>query len=201
MPQSAHDIPGRRRLLQAAAFAAALGPLQQVAAQTRHRGGDWLEMVKAQHRLIAKTLDELVSNTEGQGLYVRRDQLLRTVSYQLTAHSVAEENVLYPALAIAGMQSESDKLYLDQAHAKVMNARLQLADATQRQSSDWMDRARALRDAVLSHATQDEEARLYPSLLSQLDARRNAQLADAFEREFVAVKARTWVNSPDAPRS
>ncbi len=201
MSHAADDTTGRRRLIQAAALAAALGPLRHVAAQARQRGGDWLAMVKAQHQLIAKTLDELVANTERQGLYVQRDRLLRTLSYQLTAHSVAEENVLYPALAIAGLQSESDKLYLDQAHAKVMNARLQLADATQRQSADWMGMARALRDAVLAHATQDEEARLYPSLQSQLDARRNEQLADAFEREFVAVKGRTWVNSPDSPRS
>lgn len=185
----------RRRWLVAAAATTALLPMREVLAQTRSAGGDWLAMVKAQHALVARTFDALLSNASDQGLYARRDSIARTLSFQLTAHSVAEENVLYPALAMGGMLADADKLYMDQAHAKVMNAQLQFASTPQRKEAEWLATAQALRTAVLEHATGDEEGRLYPRLHETLDARRNAMLTDAFEREFVAVKARTWATS------
>lgn len=37
------------------------------------------------------------------------------------------------------------------------------------------------------HATQDEEARIYPMLKQALDANRNAALTAAYQREFQSV--------------
>ena len=87
-------VPARRQLIAGAAVtaAAALLPLRRAVAQTAARGGDWLAMVKAQHLLVDQTFKELLDSTDKT--FLRRQRLQRTLAYQLTAHSVAEENVL-----------------------------------------------------------------------------------------------------------
>jgi hemerythrin superfamily protein len=175
--------PPRRLLLAGAA--AALLPLREAVAQAASSGGDWLSMIQAHHALVAKSFDRLMASEKST--YLRREQLVRLIGYQLTAHSVAEENVIYPAIAMAGMTTDSDKLYLDQAHAKVMNAQLEL-QARMKDKGNWMEPARALRDAVLRHAKEDEEGRLYPQLRSKLDASQNALLTAGYQREFASVR-------------
>ncbi|AEG93257.1 hemerythrin domain-containing protein [Ramlibacter tataouinensis] len=175
-----------RRVLVASAAAAALLPLRQAVAQTAAAKGDWLSMIKAHHALIAKSFDELMASEKRT--YLQRDRLIRAIGYQLTAHSVAEENVIYPALAMAGMTSESDKLYLDQAHAKVMNAQMEMATRANREGKDWMAPAKSLQAAVLKHAKEDEEGNIYPKLQQKLDAAMNKMLTADYQREFASVK-------------
>jgi hemerythrin superfamily protein len=186
------STPIARRTLFAgagAAAAAALLPMQHAVAQTAAAKGDWMAMVKAQHMLVAQTFDELIASA--RRTYGTRNRIIDRLGYQLTAHSVAEENVLYPALATAGMVTESDKLYLDQAHAKVMNTQLEmLAKTSNSPDPAWLEKARALQTAVLQHAQQDEEANLYPKLQSSLDSQKNAALTALFAREFATVKPR-----------
>lgn len=179
-------LTSRRTLLLSAAVISALQPLGQAIAQTANAKGDWLAMIKAQHQLIAKSLSTLVSTNDR--LYTTRDSMIRAVAYQLTAHSVAEENVLYPALAMNGMVTESDKLYLDQAHAKVMQAQVEMQSAKDRPGTEWLVKAQALQAAVLKHATEDEENNFYPKLHQKLSPAENGLLTAAFVREFATVK-------------
>ncbi len=176
----------RRHLLLAAAAGTAALNLRQAVAQTASRGGDWLAMIQQHHQLVAKTFDKTLSS-RGK-TYLQRDLLQKTLTYELTAHSVGEENVIYPTLARSGLLSESDRLYLDQAHAKVMNAELELI--AEQNESAWFDKVRALQAAVLKHAQQDEEANVYPMLKSKLDGRTNAMLTALYQREFDRVKAK-----------
>lgn len=173
-----------RRTLMAGA-AAALVPMQQAVAQTAAAGGDWFAMIQAHHLAIAKTFDALLASP---ATGPKRAGLLRQLGYQLTAHSVAEENVIYPALALNGMTTESDKLYLDQAHAKVMNTETEMAAMKDKAGTAWLDKAKALQAAVLKHAKEDEEANLYPKLRDKLDASMNATLTALYKREFDSVK-------------
>lgn len=174
-----------QRRLVIAGLATALLPMRQAVAQTAAAGGDWLSMIQAHHALVAKTFDRLLASEKST--YLARERLVRLLGYQLTAHSVAEENVIYPAIAMAGMTSDADKLYLDQAHAKVMNAQVEL-QARMKDKGDWMTPARTLRDAVLKHAKEDEEGRLYPQLRSKLDASAHAMLTAGYQREFNSVR-------------
>lgn len=179
----------RRRLLAGtAALASALLPLQNSVAQTARARGDWLAMIRAHHALIAESFEQLLASQNRT--YLQRDRMVRSIGYQLTAHSVAEENIIYPALAIAGMTTESDKLYLDQAHAKVMNAQLELSTLVRRESNEWLAPAQALQAAVLKHAKEDEEGNYYPKLHQQLDPGRNAMLTSGYQREFSSVRMR-----------
>ena len=155
-------------------------------AQTAAAGGDWLAIVKTHHAAIAKTFEELVAT--GMKAGATRDAALKKLAYQLTAHAVAEENVLYPALAMHAMTSESDKLYLDQAHAKVMNAEIDMAAVTDK-GDVWLDKAKTLQAAVLKHAKEDEEANFYPKLKAKLDARQNAMLTAEYQHQYASVKA------------
>jgi hemerythrin superfamily protein len=133
--------------------------------------------------MLEQAFDELI---EMRGDASQRPVLYKRLCYLLTAHSVAEENVLYPALAQAGLQSQSDRLYLDQAHAKVMNAMLDMAD--DKLGDAWLERADELRAAVLEHAKGDEEGDLYPQLAAAIDATTASKLSAAYRREFLSVK-------------
>ena len=164
-------------------------PQSKPVAQTAASGGDWLAIVKTHHAAIAKTFEELLAT--GMKAGAPRESALKELAYQLTAHAVAEENVLYPALAMHGMTSESDKLYLDQAHAKVMNAEVDMAAMADKQGNPnaWLDKAKALQAAVLKHAKEDEEANLYPKLKQKLDAKQNDMLTAEYQHQYASVKA------------
>ncbi len=144
---------------------------------------DWLGLVKAHHQMLERAFDELIA---ADGDLKQRPVLYKRLAYLLTAHSVAEENVIYPALAMHGLQSDSDRLYLDQAHAKVMNAMLDMAD--DKLGDSWLQRAAELRSAVLQHAKRDEEGDLFPRLVAAIDLPTATKLSAAYRREFLAVK-------------
>jgi hemerythrin superfamily protein len=172
----------RRTVLITAA--AALAPMHRAAAQTAAAGGDWLDMIKVHHAMVAKTFDALLSSSGS--LFSRRSRLLLRLSHELSAHSLAEENVIYPALALRGLVSESDKLYLDQSHTKVMTADVKLTAPTD--EAAWMSKVAALQAAVLRHAKIDEEQTLYPRLHDMLDARANALLGAQYMEQFETVR-------------
>ena len=178
------QVPRRAVLLGAAA--AALAPMQHAVAQTSLAGGDWFQMVQAHHALIAQTLEALVNS--GNASTSRRAGVLNKLAYQLTAHSVAEENVLYPALSNNGMTREADMLYLDQSHAKVLNAEIDMAAAMGSPPSAWLDKAKALQTAVLKHAKEDEEASLYPRLQQAGGPAMQTRLTALYQSQFNSVK-------------
>lgn len=174
--------------LAAGAAASTVIPFQESFAQALPSGGTWLTQVQMQHKMIEATFDKLLSSANGT--YMQQQKLQDVLSYQLTAHSVAEENVLYPMIASRGMVAESDKLYLDQAHAKVMNTQLEMMLLHKKGDPAWVDAARKLQAAVLTHAKQDEEANLYPRLQGMLTAQENIELSAMYSREFLTVKPR-----------
>ena len=178
--------PFPRRTMLLGAAAAALLPMQQAVAQTSLAGGDWFQMVQAHHALIAQTLEEVVGSGEASGS--RRARSLNKLAYQLTAHSVAEENVLYPALAMNGMTKESDMLYIDQSHAKVLNAEIDMAAAMNSPGSAWLDKAKALQAAILKHAKEDEEASLYPRLQQAGGPSLQTRLTMLYQSQFSSVR-------------
>lgn len=151
---------------------------------TQRMADDWFELVKGHHSLIESAFDAVLSSVDSPADI--RQQRFRRLGLVLTAHCVAEENVIYPALAMNGLQPESDKLYIDQAHAKVMNAVLDMAD--DKGSEGWLDKARALKAAVLQHAKEDEEGDLFPRLQAALEPTTAIKLGAAYRREFLSVK-------------
>ena len=176
-------MPTPTRLPSSPPEDSSLDLLHEAERQTQATKEDWLGLVKAHHLMLERAFDDLIASGADPR---QRPALYKRLAYLLTAHSVAEENVIYPALAMFGLQSESDRLYLDQAHAKVMNAMLDMAD--DKLGDAWLQRAEDLRTAVLEHAKQDEERDLYPQLVAAIDTATAAKLSTAYRREFLAVK-------------
>ncbi len=161
---------------------AAFAAMSDAVAQTTSAGGDWFDMVKAHHALIAQTLDDILATRDDQ--VGQRTRLQKRLSYLLTAHSVAEENVLYPAVARMGMTTDSDRLYMEQSQAKVANADLGMSPAG---TAMWRDHVSALRTAILHHAKVEEEADIFPRLMQSAGPELNAKLTQGYQRQFASV--------------
>lgn len=96
--------------------------------------------------------------------------------------------MLYAAIARTLQASETGRLYLDPAHARVMDAELAMPAA--QQETEWSDTLRALEAALQQHANGDPEGRLYPELQGRLDAAANRRLTMAYQAEFSTVSKR-----------
>jgi hemerythrin superfamily protein len=161
---------------------AAFAAMSDAVAQTVAAGGNWLDMVKAHHTLIAQNLDQILATRDSQA--AERMRLQKHLGYLLTAHSVAEENVLYPAVARMGMKADSDRLYMEQAQAKVVNADLGMSPAG---TAAWRDEVAALKSAILHHAKDEEEGDIFPRLMTAADPEMNAKLTHGYQRQFASV--------------
>jgi hemerythrin superfamily protein len=156
--------------------------VQQAAAGQR---ADWFTAIRQHHQLIERAFDELLARDDQP--FEQRDLQLRSLDQLLTAHSLAEETTIYPALALAGMRKEAENVYMVEAHIKIDAARVEMVAPGPRNERDWVAPARTLRQAVLRHAKEDEEARLFPELQRRLNAAQNEQLSRAYAREFSRV--------------
>ena len=175
----------RRTLGLGVVGVAALAGMQQAVAQTAAAGGTWMDMIKAHHAMISETFDKLLA-ARGPAAEA---PLLKRLGYLLTAHAVGEENSIYPALAMHGMQAGSDKLYIDQAHAKVGNTELDImAKMSKAGDPAFKDKVRALQAAVLQHAKGDEEADLYPKLMQAAGPEGNRMITMMYRQQFESVR-------------
>jgi hemerythrin superfamily protein len=161
---------------------AAFATMSDVVAQTMAAGGDWFDMIKAHHRLIAQNLDQILATRDDQ--VAERMRLQKRLGYLLTAHSVAEENVIYPAVARMGMTGDSDRLYMEQAQAKVVNADLGMSPAG---TTVWRDHVSALKTAILHHAKVEEETDIFPRLMQSAGPELNAKLTQGYQSQFASV--------------
>ncbi len=82
---------------QPAAPESSLDVLNSPGRETEAMKGDWLTVVKAHHQMLERAFDELIDEGTDPS---KRPVLYKRLAYLLTAHSVAEENVIYPALAM-----------------------------------------------------------------------------------------------------
>ena len=179
----------RRALLVGSAAALALAPFRESVAQATAQGGDWLAIVKAQHKLISDLLNELISNTSASSAERQTD--LKKLTVLLTAHSVAEENVLYPALAIHKFQIGSAELYLEQDAQKVLNSIINLQAESGGNESDVTQKLQELSRLIHSHAIGHEEMDLYPQLHDTASPSENALLTQKYQEFFAMVHSNT----------
>ncbi len=161
---------------------AAVAAMSDAVAQTMEAGGNWFDMIKAHHGLIAQNLDQILATSDDQ--VAERMRLQKHLGYLLTAHSVAEENVIYPAIARMGLTADSNRLYMEQAEAKVVNADLGMSPAG---TTAWRDHVSALRTAILHHAKVEEEADIFPRLMQSAGPALNAKLTQAYQQQFASV--------------
>jgi hypothetical protein len=111
--------------------------------------GDWLSQVLDHHEEI----DQAFANTKAATTAEARRKAQKRLGALLTGHSMAEEAVIYPALAQAGKQGHANTAYTEQAAAKQQMAALEVMDPM---SEDYLDKLGHLEGAVNTHVYQEE---------------------------------------------
>lgn len=146
-------------------------------------GGDPFEALAEDHRHFIAMLTRMERSSESGGL--NRMQLLLRMKRRLTAHALAEEDVIYPMLnVIAGEEEDARNLYAEHAEIKMhLHALEQLAPAG---GSAWLERVRELKTLLAEHARQEEE-RDFPRLRENLDEQAIQKLSAHVHREKALV--------------
>jgi hypothetical protein len=111
--------------------------------------GDWLSQVLDHHEAI----DQAFADTKAATTAADRRQAQKRLGTLLTGHAMAEEAVIYPALAQAGKQGHANTAYTEQAAAKQQMAALEVMDPM---SEDYLDKLGHLEGAVQTHVYQEE---------------------------------------------
>ena len=143
-------------------------------ARAQARPGDWLSQVLDHHEQIFGAFETLKATKDT----ITRKKAQMNLAALLTAHSIAEENVLYPALAHEHEKAHATTAYAEQSAAK-MN--LGLLDYLPPMSQDYLDKLEHIEGAVLQHIYQEEHGWF-------LDLKNKAQdqvtLAGRYAQEF-----------------
>lgn len=138
--------------------------------------GDWLSMVLDHHEAIESAFAAVKAASSAESRRAAQEELATL----LTAHSIAEEAVLYPAMALTDQKSHATEAYAEQSAAKVQTAAL---DDLKPMSQDYLDKLEHLRAAV-SHHVYEEEHAWFPALWKESDSTKRATLTSLYERQF-----------------
>lgn len=142
------------------------------------RGRDPFQALADDHRKVLAALASL-ERTPNDAV-ARRTALLLKVKRSLTAHALAEEDVIYPLLNDQAQASDDVKrLYGDHAAIKI---HLRELEQIPKGDPSWLDTVRALRHLIEDHARQEEDVE-FPRLRAMLDNRSIAKLSGDVQRE------------------
>ena len=118
-------------------------------ARAASQPGDWLSQILDHHEQI----EAAFAATKAAGDAVERRAAQKALATLLTGHTMAEEGVIYPALAHADKQGHANTAYAEQAAAKMQLAALDYLDPM---NQDYLDKLGHLEGAVLTHVYQEE---------------------------------------------
>ena len=150
-------------------------------------GSGWLAQVLDHHEQIEAAFDA-VRNASNP---TARRAAQKSLAALLTGHSLAEEAVLYPAMALGDHKAHSAEAYVEQSGAKVQTAGL---DELEPMSKDYLDKLEHLRSAVAMHVYR-EESDWFPELRKSGEAVAQAKLSRRYKEEFDR-----YMGSETAPR-
>ena len=138
--------------------------------------GGWLSLVLQHHLQI----EEVFSRVENATSSADRLAAQGWLSVILTGHAIAEESVLYPALAEIGEKGHAETAYSDQAEVKIQMAELDSLDAA---SQEYMDKLEHIREAV-QHHVYEEEAHWFQQLKRKADPASQSKLTERYKEKF-----------------
>ena len=151
---------------------------QEVRQQARSLAGNsgWLAQVLDHHEQI----DEAFESVRLAASPAKRREAQKRLATLLTGHSLAEEAVLYPAMALGDHKAHSAEAFVEQSGAKVQVAGLEDLEPM---SQDYLNKLEHLRGAVAMHVYR-EESDWFPELRRQGDAAAQAKLSRRYKEEF-----------------
>jgi hemerythrin superfamily protein len=139
--------------------------------------GDWLGVLKAEHRAVDSLIDTLLKTTAAQKH--RRTALFAKINHALSKHAQMEETVVYPALRETHAEAMAKHLYADHADIKML-----LHDLAEMSRADpaWIEKVRALQ-ACVTHHVREEETEVFPQFHARMSPQQNARLTLMVHRE------------------
>ena len=148
---------------------------------------DAISLLKDDHKLMRKLLDELESSTARAAK--KRAMLLQKIKSNLEAHTSIEEEIFYPAFREAGMKSDDDKMYFEALEEHRAAGDMVLPDLlkTAPTSEKFSGRAKVLKELVEHHA-DEEEKEMFPRarrLLSKAELTELGQRMDERKKELL----------------
>ena len=136
--------------------------------------GDWLSMALDHHDRIR----EAFAVCRNANAASDRQAAMKELALVLNGHSLAEEVVLYPALAQAGEKTHAGHAYTEQTTAKMQMAELENIPPS---TPEWKDKLEHIEGAVLTHI-YEEESSWFLHLKQKAD--KQARLTERFREEF-----------------
>ncbi len=145
-------------------------------ARQRSASSEWLGMVLDHHQQI----EAAFAAVKAAGTATEQRAAQKRLALILTGHSIAEEAVLYPAMALSDQKGHAGAAYTEQSAAKVQTAAL---DDLEPLSQDYLDKLEHLRAAV-AHHVYEEESKWFPELSDVGDPSVQARLTARYSEEF-----------------
>lgn len=178
--QSFGPLLGAAAVGFAAGLAATVGRKLAIEATTAVQG-DWVDALKAEHRLLLQAFDRLMETAETDQL--QRGLALMKIKALLAKHALEEENVIYPALRMHGRDSEGRHLSADHADMKTYLAELEMLS---KEDPNWMSRLRDFHQLVQAHI-REEEDQIFPAFRDTLSAEQNTAITLKVHREGIKL--------------
>jgi len=136
----------------------------------------WLTQVLDHHLEVE---DCFAAVKEANSLSARRAAQKR-LGRVLTGHSIAEESVIYPAMALTDQKGHSAEMYSEQSAVKVQMAALDDLDPM---SQDYLDKLEHIRGAVARHV-YEEEGDYFVKLREKADPAMQSKLTRRYKEEY-----------------
>jgi hypothetical protein len=138
--------------------------------------GGWLAQVLDHHREIEARFADVKAATTAEDRRAAQKEL----ALILTAHSIAEEAAIYPALAADKQVGHAELAYQEQSAAKMEMGLLERLDPM---SEDYLDKLEHIRGAV-AHHVYSEEGTWFLELVDDVNAAEDARIARRYAEEF-----------------
>jgi hypothetical protein len=164
-------------------------------ARAATQGQDWLAAALDHHDQIRAAFEQARQAPSAAG----RLEAMQQLAAVLNGHSLAEEVVLYPALAKAGEKAHASLAYTEQTTAKMQMAELERIDPA---DEAWADKLEHIRGAVLHHI-YEEEGGWFLDLKRDYDdqAFLTRRFIEEYERYARGVAAQAGGGASPEPRS
>lgn len=138
--------------------------------------GDWLDQILQHHMDIEDAFAEVKAASNAAA----RTSALKTLGILLTGYAIAEEAVIYPALAKDGEKAHAGLGYDEQAMVKVQMA---LLEQLEPMSQDFIDKLDHIEGAV-AHHVYAEEGNWFLDLKDGASAEEQAMLTKRYAEEY-----------------
>lgn len=145
-------------------------------AEAMSRPGDWLSQIIEHHRGIEAQFAAVKAATTPDARRSAQEKL----GVLLTAHSIAEEAALYPAMAAHRQVGHAEVAYQEQSAAKMEMGLLERLDPD---SEDYDDKLEHIEGAV-AHHVYSEEGTWFIDLVQSVPAAEQAMIQQRYNEEY-----------------